>query len=619
MSTPTPLAGHSGPNRSGTNGDNSEVSPPRRASHSLTSRRGRSDRSNGATTAQSADHGPSFVRRQANHIGLRTRITVAFTFGSLVISLLIAVSTLALTRRALLQEIELRAADRVENNAAFVSTQLATREQPEDLTTLISSVQTRATPIIWLRTDSSDTGAGVWVRDPNFKLDDIPETLRNRVMWSYESGMMRTKAQGEPVLVVGVPITTPAGSYFEIESLAELDDTVRTLSIVLAVSGSLTTLAGALTGWWAARRALKPLTLIGDAARKIADGRLETRLDAADYAEDPELGPLVSVFNEMVGALAHRIDQDARFASDVSHELRSPLTTLTASVEVLNNAREELPSRAQKALDLLETDVKRFSQLVEDLLEISRFDAGAVRLEIEETVLSEQIRAFLTRTSASKATFKVSSQLDGRVVRCDSRRVLRIVANFVDNAAKYAGGAVAVSIEKEGEHVIIGVEDAGPGVPTEERSRIFSRFSRGIQGGARGSDTGSGLGLALAMEHARLHGGAVWVEDRPSGEQGSRFVVSLPLLTEELTEGLDDLDPFESELDAEPEGEPTNGAPSAASDDPNSAEGNSSSESSPEPEPEPRQPESGQRPAGEQAGEPAGQPEPARSTEAARP
>jgi hypothetical protein len=242
----------------------------------------------------------------------------------------------------------------------------------------------------------------------------------------------------------------------------------------------------------------------------------------------------------MVAALAHRIDQDARFASDVSHELRSPLTTLNASVEVLRNAREDLPSRAQTALDLLETDVKRFSQLVEDLLEISRFDAGAVRLEIEETVLSEQIRAFLARTSASKASFKVSAQLDGRVVRCDSRRVLRVVANFVDNAAKYAGGAVAVTIEKEGEHVIIGVEDGGPGVPAEERTRIFSRFSRGIQGGARGSDTGSGLGLALAMEHARLHGGTVWVEDRPNGEPGSRFVVSLPLLTEELTSGLDE-------------------------------------------------------------------------------
>ena len=470
------------------------------------------------------------TRRHASQVGLRARITVTFTLGSLAISLLIALSTLGLTRRALLQDAELRASERTQRNAEFVSNQLSTREQTEDLTLLISSVQTPATPIIWLRPTSALEEPAAWVRDGSIKIDDIPSSLRNRVMWSYTPALIRTTIKGEPQLIVGVPIASPAGSYFEVDSLAGISETVRTLTIVLAVCGSLTTLAGAMLGWWAARRALRPLALIGEAARKIADGRLETRLNAADYAEDAELGPLVSSFNEMVAALQERIDQDARFASDVSHELRSPLTTLTASVSVLRNAEDDLPKRARKALDLLETDVKRFSQLVEDLLEISRYDAGAVRLEMDETVLSEQVRSFLSRSSAAKSTLKVSSQLEGRVVTCDSRRVIRILANFVENADKYAGGVVAVTIEKEGEHVLIGVEDAGPGVPVDEQQRIFSRFSRGVHGGARGSDTGSGLGLALAQEHARLHGGSVWVEARENGENGSRFVVSLPLL-----------------------------------------------------------------------------------------
>lgn len=143
------------------------------------------------------------------------------------------------------------------------------------------------------------------------------------------------------------PDREPLASYFEVDSLG-ISETVRTLTIVLAVCGSLTTLAGAMLGWWAARRALRPLALIGEAARKIADGRLETRLNAADYAEDAELGPLVSSFNEMVVALQERIDQDARFASDVSHELRSSLTTLTASVSVLRNAEDDLPKRRAK-------------------------------------------------------------------------------------------------------------------------------------------------------------------------------------------------------------------------------------------------------------------------------
>ena len=231
----------------------------------------------------------------------------------------------------------------------------------------------------------------------------------------------------------------------------------------------------------------------------------------------------------------------------MSHELRSPLTTLNASIEVLLNNRGELSERSGQALDLLNLDMRRFTQLVEDLLEISRFDAGAVRLELDSVALVPTVEAAVRIVADGDVPVESDPELADVVISCDKRRLMRILANFLDNASKYADGATAVFVERsdgrpdgpadgrsdtpaiQSPMVEIAVEDAGSGVPEAERTRIFDRFNRGDQGGARGTDLGVGLGLALAAEHARLQGGRVWVEDRHDGGQGSRFVLELPL------------------------------------------------------------------------------------------
>ena len=153
------------------------------------------------------------------------------------------------------------------------------------------------------------------------------------------------------------------------------------MALSLLLASVITTLLGVLLGVFAARRAVRPVAEAAQAAKAIAGGHLGTRLPPTD---DPDLGVLASSFNDMASALQLRIERDARFASDVSHELRSPLMTLSASVEVMEARRNELPERAQAALDLLTSDVSRFQGLVEDLLEISRFDAGAIRLHLED-------------------------------------------------------------------------------------------------------------------------------------------------------------------------------------------------------------------------------------------
>jgi signal transduction histidine kinase len=316
-------------------------------------------------------------------------------------------------------------------------------------------------------------------------------------------------------------------TYFEVVELESLENTLESLGVSLLGASLVTTLAGAGVGWWASRRVLRPLHTVGAAAEAVAGGRLDTRLEAI---EDPDLAPLATSFNAMASALQERIERDARFASDVSHELRSPLMTLQASLEVLENQRDELPERARAALDLMAGDVDRFRQLVEDLLEISRFDAGVVRLELEDVHLAELVMHAVSESSERDVPIELDAELAGVMVAADKRRLVRVIANLLDNASKYGNGATSVSLRRVEDTVHLAVEDRGLGVAREDRELIFDRFARGQLAGRRGSHDGVGLGLALVAEHVRLHGGRVWVEDRTDGSEGARFVVELPVV-----------------------------------------------------------------------------------------
>jgi signal transduction histidine kinase len=322
-------------------------------------------------------------------------------------------------------------------------------------------------------------------------------------------------------MAVGVPIPRTGAEFFEAFSLAEVERTLNLLGYSLAGAALLTTMAGAAVGRWASARVLRPLASVSEAAAAIAKGALDIRLVSPS---DRDLAPLADSFNSMVDALADRIQKDARFASDVSHELRSPLTTLTTSLDVLRARRSELSERSQAALDLLDADVQRFQRMVEDLLEISRFDAGVAVLEVEEVDVRE-----LVRHALAGATVPITAgDGSGRTtVLGDKRRLERVLVNLVENAAAYGGGATNVGVARRDGHVHVVVEDQGAGVPLAERTKVFERFFRGSAAGRRGAGGGSGLGLALVVEHVRLHGGTVWVEDGPGG-MGARFVVELP-------------------------------------------------------------------------------------------
>jgi two-component system, OmpR family, sensor histidine kinase MtrB len=494
--------------------------------------------------------------RRGVALGIRARIALAVALVTLLLSAVLSITTLTITGQTLLTTREESVTLRALANAQTIDGGLSSGgAAADDVQTLLSSLPDAGKPSVII--DGADGRPVTSSLDPRFGVETLPAELRERVIDGAESGLMRFRDGGEPLLVVGVPLPDRGAAYFEVSPLGDIDDGLRTLGITLVVATLVTTLAGGALGYWASRYTLRPITRIGQATEAVALGQLDTRIDEEDYVHDADLAPLVANFNAMVSALQDRIDRDARFASDVSHELRSPMTTLNAGIQVLANNREDMPERAQTALDLLSADVARFTVLVEDLLEISRFDAGAVRLELDEVALVPLVEQTVTTLTSGAVPVESDPELADTVIACDKRRLLRILANYLNNADKYADGATSVALElheyeaepdmgiDEPERTVrIAVEDAGPGVPASERQRIFDRFNRGDQGGARGSDIGVGLGLALAAEHARLQGGSVWVEDRHDGGQGSRFVVELPLL-----EPLDEASP-EGDLSA---------------------------------------------------------------------
>ncbi len=334
-----------------------------------------------------------------------------------------------------------------------------------------------------------------------------PLGLRGRVTAAFAGGAL--------LLSASLAVITYATARHDVPSQ-------RHLALILGGAAAAITLAGAILGRWVSGRALQPLGVVSAVAESIAGGHLDTRLDGRG---GPDLAKLAASFNRMADNLQDRIQREARFASDVSHELRSPLTTLTTSVAVLESRREELSERSRRAVDLLASDVVRFQRLVTDLLEISRFDLGAATLSLDEVGVAELVDKAAGSWEHPRLT--VSDGACDLRVTVDKRRMERVIGNLVENASVYGGGVSGLCVETADGIFRIVVDDDGPGVAPEERQRVFERFSRGATAGSRSGSEGAGLGLSLVSEHVRLHGGRVWVEESPGG--GARFVVELPV------------------------------------------------------------------------------------------
>ena len=354
--------------------------------------------------------------------------------------------------------------------------------------------------------------------------DELPVSLRDLVVGGA-AARQRITVDGTTSLAIGVPLPEAGAAYFEVYPLDELDGTYRVLGTVLGAAALIVVPLSVLVGWRVTRPALKPLDDLARAAAAIADGDLSTRIDPHG---DPALVPLAASFNRTAQALEDRLRSDARFAADVSHELRSPLTTIINAAALVEAYRDRLPADGQEGLDLLRTEVHSFERLVADLLEISRADAGSSDAVLETVCLAELARATLegrNRTAAVAVPLTVGDGAAALEVPVDKRRLERVLTNLMDNADKHGAGLTGVTVAVDGARATLLVDDAGPGIEPAERERVFERFARGSRSGRASSD-GSGLGLSLVVRHLALMNGTVRATTAPGG--GARFVVELP-------------------------------------------------------------------------------------------
>lgn len=444
--------------------------------------------------------------------GLRSRVMIGFGLVTVTVTGVLAVLTFQLASSYMLGQREDLATAQAGVHARLV-TRALTGANP-DLDALLTGLGSDVESAVLLVDDDRSITSG--------NLVDV-RRLPGRFVEAVRAGNavhQRLDLGGVPVLAVGLPLASVGATYVELFPLRELDRTFRFLSWMLTIGVVVSGLAGAALGRWATSRALRPLRQLTAAAARAAGGDLGVRLPE----RDPDLVPLARSFNATAARLQQRVMLDARFAGDVSHELRSPVTTMLNAVEVLRRRRDELSGVGASALDLLDVELSRFRATVDDLLEISRADASIAttveRLDLAEVVAHAVARAHLSPGLLSAPDEPVP-------VDADRRRLERVLANLLDNAERHAGGAVAVRVRRTGETTAcVEVDDRGAGIPPSDRDRVFERFARLGPGDRAASAGGAGLGLALVAEHVRRHGGEVHVEDRPGG--GSRFVVVLP-------------------------------------------------------------------------------------------
>jgi len=451
--------------------------------------------------------------RRRRTLRLRTRVTLFFSLTALAASLSLTIVTYTVARNFLLDQ-----RINVAREQAFVNARTVRDELRSPEASIADFV------IEQLRTEGGGFASLVVppARQPlvsriNFQNVELPSDLTTAVA-DGATGYQRFEIDGEPYLAVGVHVAEFDADYIEAFPLRTTQDTVRRIATALAIGTAVTTLFAAGLGWWTSRRLLRPLTRVSSAATAIASGGLDARMPPES---DPDLDRLATSFNDMADAVQTRIEREARFASDVSHELRSPITALSAAVEVLDGRRSELPERSRQALDVVVTQVRRFDQMVIDLLELSRIDAGSTELHREEVDLGDLISRIAQRYGFGDVPVVIGADVPARV-RLDKLRFERVLANLLDNANHHGGGPTRVFVEPHGRRgIVLGVEDAGPGVARGERARIFERFARGSAARHR---IGTGLGLSLVAEHAHAHGGEAWADDRPGG--GARFLVT---------------------------------------------------------------------------------------------
>ncbi|MGV9559924.1 MtrAB system histidine kinase MtrB [Streptomyces sp. NPDC003401] len=385
--------------------------------------------------------------------------------------------------------------------------------------------------------------------DPN---KSVPDVLRERVNSStgavqrYSRIVYLSDQESQPALVIGKRVNDPNGDPYELYYLFPLTQEEKSLSLVrgtLATAGLFVVVLLGAIAWLVVRQVVTPVRMAAGIAERLSAGHLQERMKVTGEDDIARLG---EAFNKMAQNLQLKIQQledlsrmQRRFVSDVSHELRTPLTTVRMAADVIHEAREDFDPVTARSAELLADQLDRFESLLADLLEISRFDAGAAALEAEPVDLRDVVRRVVSGAAPlaerKGTSIRVRGDQQPVVAEADARRVERVLRNLVVNAVEHGDGKdVVVRLASAGGAVAIAVRDYGVGLKPGEATRVFSRFWRADPARAR-TTGGTGLGLSIALEDARLHGGWLQAWGEPGG--GSQFRLTLPRTADEPLRG----------------------------------------------------------------------------------
>ncbi|KUM88829.1 MULTISPECIES: sensor histidine kinase [Streptomyces] len=383
-----------------------------------------------------------------------------------------------------------------------------------------------------------------------FTLQDVPVSLREAVnekqqvdsanKYAYHLYWQRTVDHDTPYLVAGTRVIGGGPTGYMLKSLEPEAKDLNSLAWSLGIATGLALIGSALLAQAAATTVLKPVHRLGVAARRLGEGRLDTRLRVSGT---DELADLSRTFNYAAEALEKRVedmsardDASRRFVADMSHELRTPLTAITAVTEILEEELEaesgSMDPMIEPAVRLVVSETRRLNDLVENLMEVTRFDAGTARLVLDDVDLADQITACIDARAWLDAVDLDAER--GIHARLDPRRLDVILANLIGNALKHGGSPVRVSVRAAADEVVIGVRDHGPGIPEDVLPHVFDRFYKASA--SRPRSEGSGLGLSIALENAHIHGGEITAENSPDG--GAVFTLRLPRDASALAEQL---------------------------------------------------------------------------------
>ena len=373
--------------------------------------------------------------------------------------------------------------------------------------------------------------------------ESVPPALREsvtstkRISWTF-ADIRFLDGHSVPGLIVGAPLSIPTVGPYELYYLFPLTQEQATLNLLRSSvigTGVLLMLLLAVVAWVVTRQVVIPVRAAARTSTRLADGPLSERMKVQG---SDDLARLAMSFNAMAESLAKQIRQleelsrvQQRFVSDVSHELRTPLTTIRMAADVVYDDREVLDSPTARAVELLQTQLDRFEDLLVDLLEISRFDAGAAVLESERVDLVDLVTRAVEQAEQlaerSRVPVRIKHWGQDCIAECDARRVHRIVRNLLENAIEHGSErGVDVQIASNETSVCVSVRDFGVGLRPGESSLVFNRFWRADPARAR-TTGGTGLGLAIALEDARLHHG--WLEAWGAPGRGACFRLTLPI------------------------------------------------------------------------------------------